>query len=569
MRDKDVDGDARARCCRDVRASWRRRRRRRGRLPARDLARRAARRSRRGCRRRAASSHAKTTRCRRIAGARGNDVCVAGSIFLAGAVRDAPDQRVLSCVDSPRLRGSDREFLRFLLPFCVCLLARGAGCWRSLRRPRQPRPRAGRRRPRPPARRGLLDQVIGTGSSRSRPTTGASPGRRVAIPGATFKFFADQVDLLPGHEPARRARATSSSRRRRPHRRRTGGLQRRTPAPERSTRRPASCRSARPSTCRDVRQPGSRRLLLRRDDREARAAAVPAHARRRSPRACSRRRGGKSPARRVTHQPRRLRRSRATRVLRVKGVPVMYLPVIYYPIQDDDRATGFLLPTYGTSTLRGQAISNAFFWAIDRSQDATFVHDWFTQTGQGMGGEYRYVASDQSQGNLRLYRFSQNETEFTEDGGRPPVCPRATASRYRHGEPEPRHAAAGPRLRRLFFRHRHAAALPPEHLPGDAEPTDDRGRPQRLVRRDLDERPLPAQRVPDRRTTRPPSTAARRASRPTWRRRCCSARRSMRRWTPSSRASPYRQIRDGVVTSDRTLNHAGRSRRRCACRCRA
>ncbi|HEY9466655.1 MAG TPA: putative LPS assembly protein LptD, partial [Vicinamibacterales bacterium] len=64
--------------------------------------------------------------------------------------------------------------------------------------------------------------------------------------------------------------------------------------------------------------------------------------------------------------------------LRVKGVPVMYLPMIYYPIREDQRSTGFLLPTYGTSTVRGQAISNAFFWAINRSTDATFFHDWFT-----------------------------------------------------------------------------------------------------------------------------------------------------------------------------------------------
>ena len=39
-------------------------------------------------------------------------------------------------------------------------------------------------------------------------------------------------------------------------------------------------------------------------------------------------------------------------VFRVKGVPLMYLPIFYYPIQEDDRATGFLLPTYGTSTLQ-------------------------------------------------------------------------------------------------------------------------------------------------------------------------------------------------------------------------
>ena len=102
-------------------------------------------------------------------------------------------------------------------------------------------------------------------------------------------------------------------------------------------------------------------------------------------------------------------------VLRVKGVPVMYLPMIYYPIRDDERATGFLLPTYGTSTVRGQAVSNAFFWAINRSTDATFFHDWFTRTGQGAGGEYRYVAAAQSTGDVRFYRFSQRETNFTDN----------------------------------------------------------------------------------------------------------------------------------------------------------
>ena len=66
-------------------------------------------------------------------------------------------------------------------------------------------------------------------------------------------------------------------------------------------------------------------------------------------------------------------------------MPVLYLPMIYYPIREDERATGFLLPTYGTSTVRGQSISNAFFWAINRSTDATFFHDWFTNTGQGAG----------------------------------------------------------------------------------------------------------------------------------------------------------------------------------------
>jgi LPS-assembly protein len=101
-------------------------------------------------------------------------------------------------------------------------------------------------------------------------------------------------------------------------------------------------------------------------------------------------------------------------VMRVKDVPVFYLPVLYYPIQEDDRATGFLLPTYGNSTYRGSSISNAFFWAVNRSQDATFFHDWFTSRGQGMGTEYRYAAAPGSQGNFRAYWLDQNAS--TVDG---------------------------------------------------------------------------------------------------------------------------------------------------------
>jgi LPS-assembly protein len=102
-------------------------------------------------------------------------------------------------------------------------------------------------------------------------------------------------------------------------------------------------------------------------------------------------------------------------VLRVKGVPVFYLPVAYYPMQEDQRATGFLLPTYGTSTLSGQKLSNAFFWAINRSSDATLMHDWYTRTGQGYGAEYRYIAGPMSDGNLKVYRFNQKAAEFRED----------------------------------------------------------------------------------------------------------------------------------------------------------
>ncbi len=104
-------------------------------------------------------------------------------------------------------------------------------------------------------------------------------------------------------------------------------------------------------------------------------------------------------------------------VIRVKNVPVFYLPILYYPIQSDDRATGFLMPSYGNSSYRGHSISNAFFWAINRSQDLTLFHDWMFTKGQGYGTEYRYTRGAGSDGQIRVYRLSENDTNLDTGGG--------------------------------------------------------------------------------------------------------------------------------------------------------
>ena len=114
-------------------------------------------------------------------------------------------------------------------------------------------------------------------------------------------------------------------------------------------------------------------------------------------------------------------------LLKAKGVPVLYFPVLYYPINKEDRATGFLMPSYGTSTYRGFSLSNAFFWAINRSHDATLMHDWFSKRGQGMGAEYRYVSGPGAQGNARVYNLREHESVFTSDAGQPTTLPGRTS----------------------------------------------------------------------------------------------------------------------------------------------
>jgi len=104
-------------------------------------------------------------------------------------------------------------------------------------------------------------------------------------------------------------------------------------------------------------------------------------------------------------------------ILKVKNVPMFYLPAFYYPIQDDNRATGFLMPIYGSTATRGQSITNQFFWAISRNQDATIEHDWFSKTGQQIGGEYRYILAPGSEGHSQFTLLDEHPTKYAQTNG--------------------------------------------------------------------------------------------------------------------------------------------------------
>jgi len=120
-------------------------------------------------------------------------------------------------------------------------------------------------------------------------------------------------------------------------------------------------------------------------------------------------------------------------VLTVKGVPMLYLPVMIYPTKREDRATGFLLPTYGSSTLRGQQIHNAFFWAINRSQDATIEHEWYSKVGQGVAGEYRYNLGGGDDGSISTHFLDEHPTTYVFDDGTTQSVPASRSYDLRGG----------------------------------------------------------------------------------------------------------------------------------------
>jgi LPS-assembly protein len=101
-------------------------------------------------------------------------------------------------------------------------------------------------------------------------------------------------------------------------------------------------------------------------------------------------------------------------LLKVKSIPVFYAPYLYYPIDEQERSTGFLLPQIGHSSLKGFLFDQGFFWAINRSMDATFTYERFSLVGNGGSAEYRYVASEASRGQINTF-FISDSTEGTRD----------------------------------------------------------------------------------------------------------------------------------------------------------
>ncbi len=102
-------------------------------------------------------------------------------------------------------------------------------------------------------------------------------------------------------------------------------------------------------------------------------------------------------------------------VVRIKSVPVLYLPYLRYPLKE--RATGFLMPRIGFAGEKGFSLSQSFYWAIAPNMDATVGVDVYLSRGTGAGLEYRYLFPGGTKGDLNLYSFIyKKEADGTKPG---------------------------------------------------------------------------------------------------------------------------------------------------------
>jgi LPS-assembly protein len=89
--------------------------------------------------------------------------------------------------------------------------------------------------------------------------------------------------------------------------------------------------------------------------------------------------------------------------LRLKDIPVFYLPYASVSIKPRDRASGFLTPTFGGSGAKGARLSTAYYQTLGRSADVTLRSDIYTQRGLGFGADLRTRANSRSYLNVGFY----------------------------------------------------------------------------------------------------------------------------------------------------------------------
>ncbi|WP_288375713.1 LPS-assembly protein LptD [uncultured Pseudomonas sp.] len=76
--------------------------------------------------------------------------------------------------------------------------------------------------------------------------------------------------------------------------------------------------------------------------------------------------------------------------LRVKDIPVFYTPYIYFPI-DDRRQSGFLPPSFSTSSDTGFMLVTPYYFNLAPNYDATLYPRYMAKRGLLMEGEFRYL----------------------------------------------------------------------------------------------------------------------------------------------------------------------------------
>ena len=99
-------------------------------------------------------------------------------------------------------------------------------------------------------------------------------------------------------------------------------------------------------------------------------------------------------------------------VLRLKDIPIIYLPYLSFPI-NDQRKTGLLVPNLGRSSKRGLEISLPYYWNLAPNIDLTTTPTLMAKRGVQLSAELRFLTA--IQGGITQIDYLPNDDKYKKD----------------------------------------------------------------------------------------------------------------------------------------------------------
>jgi LPS-assembly protein len=85
------------------------------------------------------------------------------------------------------------------------------------------------------------------------------------------------------------------------------------------------------------------------------------------------------------------------------GLPILYFPFATHPVEKEARQSGFLMPSIARSSIKGNVIGDAYYWAINRRMDAIVGAEYFSLRGWSQRGQFRIQPSETSYAELNYF----------------------------------------------------------------------------------------------------------------------------------------------------------------------
>jgi len=107
-------------------------------------------------------------------------------------------------------------------------------------------------------------------------------------------------------------------------------------------------------------------------------------------------------------------------------VPLIYLPYVTHPVDEDTRSSGILLPIFGNSTTKGLILGEEIYFALSRNSDLTVGSEYFSKRGFSPLAIFRYRGFGENFFNVRYHALfdrlpgteNQGGTDLLIDGRR-------------------------------------------------------------------------------------------------------------------------------------------------------